>query len=121
MPTWKAPVEYLNIMLMHLYTVQLYGGHSAGNPEYNVMIEALPNNVKLFDTPDRCFLWRRIRGQSVQQPFGLITVGQHSRNCEINAYFPHSVQSPPIKSLSVNNKNIAEIGMCAYSFCETYF
>ena len=96
--------------------ILVYDGHCAGDSEYNIIIEELPNNVKLFDTRDRCFDWRRIRGQADLEPFGLITVGQHARYGETNAYFPHTIQSPPIKSLWLNNKYIAEIGMCAYNF-----
>jgi D-aminopeptidase len=96
--------------------IVIYDGHFAGNPEYNIIVEELPNNIKLSDTMNRCFDWRRIRGQADLEPFGLITVGQHARYGELNAYFPHTIQSPPIKALYVNDKNIAEIGMCAYSF-----
>jgi D-aminopeptidase len=96
--------------------IAIYDGHFAGNPEYNIIVEELPGNIKLFDTTNRCFDWRRIRGQADLEPFGLITVGQHARYGEPNAYFPHTIQSPPIKSLYINDKNIAEIGMCAYNF-----
>lgn len=77
--------------------VLYYDAHYAGNPEFNVILEKLPPNVKLFDIPDRKFYWRRIRGQAEINPFGLITVGQHARNGEKNAYFPHTIQTPPIK------------------------
>jgi len=97
--------------------ILIYDGHFAGEPENNIIVEDLPNNIKLFDTWNRCFDWRRIRGQADLEPFGLITVGQHARFGENDAYFPHTIQSPPIKSLYVNNRNIAEIGMCAYNFC----
>lgn len=97
--------------------IMIYDGHFAGEPEYNIIVEDLPNNIKLFDTWNRRFDWRRIRGQADLEAFGLITVGQHARYGENEAYFPHTIQSPPIKSLYVNNKNIAEIGMCAYNFC----
>jgi D-aminopeptidase len=101
--------------------IMLYDGHYAGDPEYNVITEELPANVKLFDTEDRRFYWRRIRGQAIWQPFGLITVGQHARNGETNAYFPHTIQSPPIKALFLNERNISEIGICAYNFCGTKY
>jgi len=96
--------------------IMIYDGHYAGNPEHNIIIEELPNNIKLFNTWNRCFDWRRIRGQADLEPFGLITVGQHARYGETDAYFPHTIQSPPIKALYLNDKNIAEIGMCAYNF-----
>jgi len=93
-----------------------YDSHYAGNPEYNVLLDKLPPNLKLFDVPDRCFLWRRIRGQAQLNPFGVITVGQHSRYGEDNAYFPHTIQSPPIESYWVNGLHIAEIGSSILNF-----
>lgn len=93
-----------------------YDGHFAGNPEHNVIVEKLPSNVKLFDTPNRCFFWRRIRGQAQINPFGLITIGQHARNGVENAYFPHTIQSPPIKAFWLNGLHIAEIGNAVLSF-----
>lgn len=71
--------------------ILLYDGHFAGNSEFNVILEQLPSNVRVFDTPDRCFDWRRIRGQAESNPFGLITVGQHARNGEPDSYFPHTI------------------------------
>lgn len=93
-----------------------YDSHHAGYPEFNTMLDMLPDNVKVFDIPDRCFFWRRIRGQAVMEPFGIITVGQHSRYGEDNAYFPHTIQSPPIKKYSVNGIHIAEIGSSVLNF-----
>lgn len=97
--------------------ILLYDAHFAGNPEYNVLLELLPKAVRVFDIPDRCTFWRRIRGQAAQHPFGLITVGQHARYGEPDAYFAHTIQSPPIASLKVNDRSIAEIGTAAYHFC----
>lgn len=96
--------------------VLYYDAHYAGNPEFNVILEKLPPNVKLFDVPDRKFYWRRIRGQAKINPFGLITVGQHARNGEKNAYFPHTIQTPPIKGFWLNEIHIAEMGMAVLSF-----
>ena len=96
--------------------ILIYDGHFAGDPEYNILIEKLPSNVKLFDTPDRCFWWRRIRGQADWEPYGIITVGQHARYGEENAYFPHTIQSPPIKELTINGIHIAEIGTAVLNF-----
>ena len=101
--------------------ILLYDGHYAGDTEFNVILEQLPSNVRVFDTPDRCFDWRRIRGQAESNPFGLITVGQHARNGELEAYFPHTIQTPPIKALLVNGIHIAEIGQAALSFCGTKY
>ena len=101
--------------------ILIYDGHYAGEIENNIIVDELPKNVKLFDTWKRCFDWRRIRGQADLEPFGLITVGQHARYGETDAYFPHTIQSPPIKALYVNEKHIAEIGMCAYSFFGTKY
>lgn len=96
--------------------ILFYDGHYAGNPEFNVLLDQLPSNVKVFDVPDRCFFWRRIRGQAQINPFGIITVGQHARYGEENAYFAHTIQSPPIKALWLNGVHIAEIGMAVLSF-----
>lgn len=96
--------------------IMYYDAHCAGSPEYNVLLERLPANVKLFDTPNRRFDWRRIRGQAQSEPFGLITVGQHARNGTEHAYFPHTIQSPPIKSLWLNGMHIAEMGMAVLNF-----
>lgn len=99
----------------------LYDAHFAGSPEHNVKIEELPSNVVVADVIDRCFDWRRIRGQVVQNPFGIITVGQHARFGEEKAYFPHTIQSPPIKSVTMNGMHIAEIGQAVCAFNGTRF
>lgn len=99
--------------------ILFYDSHFAGCPESNVKLELLPSNVRVADTPDRCFLWRRIRGQAAWKPFGLITVGQHARFGEPDAYFPHTIQTPPIKGFYLNDKHIAEIGLSALQFCGT--
>jgi len=96
--------------------ILLYDGHFAGNPEFNIIMEKLPPIVRTFDVPNRCFDWRRIRGQAEQNPFGIITFGQHARFGEKNAYFDHTIQSPPIKNLFWNGKHIAEIGSAILSF-----
>jgi len=99
--------------------ILLYDAHFAGNPEFNVILEKLPSIVRVFDVQDRCFDWRRIRGQAVQKPFGIITVGQHARNEEPDAYFEHTIQSPPIKYIIVNGLHIAEIGSAVLNFAGT--
>jgi len=99
--------------------ILLYDSHFAGNPEFNIILEKLPPVVRVFDVPDRCFFWRRIRGQAEQRPFGIITVGQHARYGEADAYFPHTIQSPPIKNILINGKHIAEIGCAALNFDAT--
>lgn len=96
--------------------ILIYDGHFAGNPEHNIIIDKLPSNAKFFDTPDRCFWWRRIRGQADWEPYGIITVGQHARYGEKNAYFPHTIQSPPIKEITINGIHIAEIGAAVLNF-----
>lgn len=96
-----------------------YDSHFAGNAEHNIHVELLPSNVIFPDTPDRCFFWRRIRGQAVQNPIGIITVGQHARYGEPNAYFEHTIQSPPIAKFCLNDVHIAEIGTSVLSFMGT--
>lgn len=101
--------------------ILIYDGHFAGNPEHNILIERLPPNVRFFDTPDRCFFWRRIRGQAQWKPFGLITVGQHARYGEPEAYFAHTIQSPPIKAFYLNGIHIAEIGSAVLNFYDVNY
>lgn len=96
--------------------ILLYDGHYAGCAEFNVILERLPSNVRVFDLPERRFFWRRIRGQAALRPWALITVGQHARYGEENAYFPHTIQSPPIQGFWVNGLHIAELGQAALSF-----
>ena len=96
--------------------ILLYDGHFAGNTEFNIILDKLPRMVRVFDVPDRCFDWRRIRAQAMQEPFGLITVGQHARNGTLGAYFPHTIQSPPIKNFLFNRTHIAEIGSGVLNF-----
>lgn len=101
--------------------ILLYDGHFAGCPQFNVKLEKLPGNVRVFDLPDRCFYWRRIRGQAALDPFGVVTVGQHARFHTPNAYFPHTIQSPPIQKLTVNGLHIAEIGSGVLQFSGTRY
>ncbi len=99
--------------------IMLYDMHFAGCAEPNIEIEKLPANVRLFDTPNREMHWSRIRGQAAWEPFGIITVGQHARNGEPNAYFPHTIHTPPIAALYINGIHVAEIGEAVMSFCGT--
>lgn len=101
--------------------IMLYDEHFAGCKEYNVETERLPKNVKLFDLPERRFLWSRIRGQAAFEPFGIITVGQHARNGEPNAYFPHTIHTPPIESAYINGIHAAEIGTAVMCFSGTTY
>jgi D-aminopeptidase len=94
----------------------VYDEHYAGDSRYNIILEELPENIKLFDVPDRRMFWRRIRGQVKWDLFGIITVGQHAGNGTADGYFAHTLQTPPIKSLSVNGNKISEIGLAAYNF-----
>lgn len=101
--------------------ILIYDGHNAGETKTNIIIERLPSNVKLVDVKDRLLEWRRIRGQASEDLYGIITVGQHARYDEESAYFPHSIQSPPIKKITVNGLNIAEIGMAVLNFQGTKY
>ena len=99
--------------------ILLYDAHFAGNPEYNILLDKLPSIVRVFDIPNRELHWRRIRGQAAQAPFGLITFGQHARYGTPDAYFAHTIQSPPIKRFCVNGLHIAEIGTAVLAFDNT--
>jgi len=91
--------------------ILLYDSHYAGCTAFNVLLDRLPHNVRVFDLSNREFDWRRIRGQAALEPWAIVTVGRHARYGENNAYFPHTIQSPPIKAFRVNGLHMAEIGM----------
>jgi D-aminopeptidase len=101
--------------------IMLYDAHFAGNPEHNVILERLPKQVRVFDVMDRCFDWRRIRGQACDFPFGIITVGQHARYGEKDAYFAHTIQSPPISSFYLNGLHVAELASAVLNFQGTRY
>jgi len=96
--------------------ILLYDMHFAGCKESNIELEKLPSEVRIFDLPDRETLWSRIRGQAAVEPYGIITVGQHARNGEINAYFPHTIHTPPIETFYINGLHVAEIGESVLCF-----
>lgn len=95
--------------------ILLYDMHFAGCAEPNVQMEKLPPNVRMFDLPNREAHWDRIRGQAAVEPFGIITVGQHARNGESDAYFPHTIHEP-IEAFWVNGIHMAEAGQAAAAF-----
>lgn len=99
--------------------IMLLDFHFAGCAEPNVKLEKLPGNVRLFDTPNREMYYGRIRGQADWEPFGIITVGQHARYGEPDAYFPHTIHTPPIKALYINGVNIGETGLAVLNFSGT--
>lgn len=99
--------------------IMLYDIHYAGCREYNVILEKMPSNVRVFDVPQRCFDWRRIRGQAMWEPYGIITVGAHAMNHVEQAYFPHSIQSPPIDHILWNGRPIGEVSMEVLNFKNT--
>lgn len=103
---------------MGIDDILLYDMHFAGCRETNVELDKLPSNVRVFDLPDRSILWSRIRGQAAVEPFGIITVGQHARNGEKDAYFPHTIHTPPIQSFFINGIHVAEIGEGVMCFCD---
>lgn len=99
--------------------IMLLDMHHAGCAEPNVDITKLPSKVRLFDLPNRCMFWGRVRGQAASEPYGIVTVGQHARNGEPNAYFPHTIHTPPIESFYINGKHVAEIGASVLCFSGT--
>ena len=97
--------------------ILLYDMHYAGCGESNIELDKLPACVRVFDLNNREMHWSRIRGQAAAKPYGIVTVGQHARNGEANAYFPHTIHTPPIASFYVNGIHVAEIGEAVMSFC----
>lgn len=98
--------------------ILLYDMHFAGCAESNIELDKLPSCVHVFDLPERSMMWSRIRGQAAIEPYGIVTVGQHARNGEANAYFPHTIHTPPIDSFYINGIHIAEIGESVMCFCD---
>lgn len=98
--------------------ILLYDMHFAGCAEFNIRLEKLPPCVRVFDLPNREMLWHRIRGQAAAEPYGIITVGQHGRNGEKNAYFPHTIHTPPIAAFYINGIHVAEIGESVMCFSD---
>lgn len=98
--------------------ILLYDMHYAGCRESNIELEKLPSCVRVFDLHAREMHWSRIRGQAAREPYGIVTVGQHARNGEANAYFPHTIHTPPIDSFYINGIHVAEIGEAVMSFCD---
>ena len=103
---------------MGIDDILLYDMHYAGCKESNIELDKLPSIVRLFDLPDRSIMWSRIRGQAAIEPYGLVTVGQHARNGEANAYFAHTIHTPPIQSFYINGIHVAEIGESVMCFCD---
>ena len=98
--------------------ILLYDMQHAGCAEFNVKLEKLPSRVRVFDLPRRETHWDRIRGQAAFEPYGIVTVGQHARNGTANAYFPHTIHTPPIESFFINGIHTAEIGESVMCFCD---
>ena len=96
--------------------ILLYDMHYSGCRESNVMLEALPPQVRAFDLEDRCMDWGRLRGQAAAHPWGIVTVGQHARNGEPHAYLAHTIHTPPIESFWINGIHVAEIGESVLCF-----
>ncbi len=96
--------------------ILLYDMHFAGCAEYNIELDILPKLVRTFDVPNREFHSDMLRAQADNKPFGIITVGQHARNGEPYAYFPHTIHTPPLKSFFVNGIHMAEIGNSLLTF-----
>lgn len=98
--------------------ILLYDMHFAGCKESNLELEKLPKCVRVFDLPNREIMWSRIRGQAASEPYGIVTVGQHARNGEVNAYFPHTIHTPPIEAFYINGIHVAEIGQSVMCFSD---
>lgn len=103
---------------MGIDDILLYDMHFAGCRESNIQLEKLPAIVRTFDLTSRECWWSRIRGQAAAEPYGIITVGQHARNGEPDAYFPHTIHTPPIESFYINGRHVAEIGTAVMCFSD---
>ena len=81
--------------------------HDNGKREPNVLVTDLPRNVRVLRRPHLLGKARKVvRGE----PFGMIFVGQHAMYGG-GGFSPHSIQSPPIGTITLNGVRVGEIGL----------
>jgi len=87
--------------------IVLNDSHDYGKREPNVLLAELPSNVRLVRRPHLPGKARRVvRGE----PFGIVIVGQHAM-CGGGGFAPHTIQSPPIGRVMLNDIPVGEIGL----------
>jgi D-aminopeptidase len=90
--------------------------HDSGKKEPNVLIDQLPANVKVIKRPHILSTPRKM----APHPYGVIMVGEHARYGR-GGFAPHSIQSPPIGSITLNGIEMGEIGLELAVFMDEKF
>jgi len=85
----------------------LNDSHDYGKREPNVLMEKLPENVRLVRRPH---LPGKPRHMVRGEPFGMVIVGQHAMYGG-GGFAPHTIQSPPIGCITLNDIPVGEIGL----------
>jgi D-aminopeptidase len=88
-------------------SIILNDSHDNGKREPNVLVGQLPDNVRSVPRP---YLPGKPRRMAGRHPLGVIIVGQHARYGG-GGFAPHTIQSPPIGTVTLNGIEIGEIGI----------
>jgi D-aminopeptidase len=81
--------------------------HDSGYRQPNVLVEQLPRNVRVLHRPHMPGTPRKkTRGDLL----GIVMVGQHAM-AGSGGFAPHTIQSPPIGGVTVNDLPLGEIGI----------
>ena len=85
----------------------LNDSHDNGHREPNVLVKELPGSVRLVRRP---YLPGKPRHMVRGEPFGIVIVGQHAMYAG-GGFAPHTIQSPPIGTVTLNGIEVGEIGL----------
>jgi D-aminopeptidase len=81
--------------------------HDNGKREPNLLVTSLPLNARVLRRPHLPGKARKVvRGE----PYGMVFVGQHAM-AGGGGFAPHTIQSPPIGTVTINGIRVGEIGL----------
>jgi D-aminopeptidase len=81
--------------------------HDNGKREPNLLVTSLPSNARVLRRPHLPGKARKVvRGE----PYGMVFVGQHAMHGG-GGFAPHTIQSPPIGTVTINGIRVGEIGL----------
>jgi D-aminopeptidase len=81
--------------------------HDNGKREPNLLVTSLPPNARVLRRPHLPGKARKVvRGE----PYGMVFVGQHAMYGG-GGFAPHTIQSPPIGTVTINDVRVGEIGL----------
>ena len=86
--------------------IVLNDSHNYGKREPNVLMSDLPPNVRLVRRPH---LPGKARRLVCEEPFGIVIVGQHAMYG--GRFAPHTIRSPPIGEVTLNDLRVDEFGL----------